>query len=171
MYSAFARKLFEANSSQEAANEIKILIDKLKARRPSLDEFKVAFKEVVYTKSNSKQRSLVRYILREFSTHNSYKYPVDFDDLTVEHLQPQSRIDIDGWTANTIGSLGNLIFLDQETNEKLADKAFDVKKQLLVQDGYSLPNFIFNSDTWEPSDVEEHTEQMAEAAYNTIWKI
>jgi hypothetical protein len=56
MYSSFGRKLFEAPNSQDAANEIAELVGKLRERRPSLDEFNVAFKEISYTNNNSKQK-------------------------------------------------------------------------------------------------------------------
>jgi uncharacterized protein with ParB-like and HNH nuclease domain len=73
MYTSFAKKLYEASGSQESADLIREFVQKLRDRRPSLEEFKVAFKEVVYTNSNSKQKNLVRYILRNFSRHYEYK--------------------------------------------------------------------------------------------------
>lgn len=105
MYSSFAKKLFESEDSQAAAIEIQQFVDKLRSKLPSLEEFKVAFKEVTYTNSNSKQKNLVRYILRGFSGYYSYKYPVDFDDLTIEHIHPQSKIDNE-WSENIVGCLG-----------------------------------------------------------------
>lgn len=59
MYSSFAKKLFESDDSQAAAIEIQQFVDKLRSKLPSLEEFKVAFKEVTYTNSNSKQKNLV----------------------------------------------------------------------------------------------------------------
>jgi len=135
------------------------------------EEFKVAFREVVYTNSNSKQKNLVRYILEKFSLHYSYKYPVDFDELTIEHLCPQNKIGTDEWTESSIGCLGNLIFLDQKMNGKLDTKEFLEKKHILTEESYSLSNFIKDSNDWSPSKVFEHADSMAEVAYNEIWKI
>ena len=171
MYSSFAKKLFEATDSQTAADEITEFVNKLRTKLPSLDEFTVAFREVVYTNSNSKQKNLVRYILRNFSEYYSYKYQDDFDDLTIEHLYPQSKIDDDKWTEKVVGCLGNLIYLEQEMNGKVDSKKFFDKKDALLKADCALPDFIKKSQKWEPSDVKKHTELMAETAYNEIWKI
>lgn len=171
MYSSFAKKLFETTNSQQAATEIEELVGKLRSKIPSLDEFKVAFKEVIYTNSNSKQKNLTRYILRKFSEHYAYKYPVDFDDLTIEHLCPQSMIDGKTWTEELVGSIGNLIFLDQKMNGKLDSKSFFEKKKELLKEGYVLPEFVQKTETWAPNQISEHTELMAEVAYKEIWKI
>ena len=170
MYSSFARKLFEAEDSQKASNEIATLVDKLKDKRPKFDEFKVAFNEIYYTNSKSKQKNLVRYILRKISEHYSYKYPVDFDDLTIEHIQPQANID-NIWNEEAIGKLGNLMFIDQDMNGKLGTKSFPEKMSILKSKQYSIPKFLEHKIDWTPDDVNCHTDEMAEVAYNYIWKI
>jgi hypothetical protein len=171
MYSSFAIKLFDSKDSQEAAILITEFVSKLREKRPSLDEFKVAFREVVYTNSNSKQKNLVRYILEKFSLHNSYKYPVDFDKLTIEHLCSQAKIGEGDWTEASVGCLGNLLFLDKKMNGELDTKDFREKKYILTERGYSLPKFIVELDEWSPSEVFKHADNMAEEAYNEIWKI
>jgi len=128
MYSSFAIKLFEAKDSQESADLIIEFISKLREKRPSIDEFKVAFKEVVFTNTNAKQKNLVRYILKKFSIYHSYKYPVDFDELTVEHLCPQSYIGKNQWDEASVGCLGNLILLDQKQIANLTVKILKRKK-------------------------------------------
>jgi len=170
MYSSFAIRLFESPDSQTAANEIKVLTDKLYSKLPSLDEFKVAFKEVIYTNSNSKQKNLVRYILRKFAEHYSYKFPVDYDDLTIEHIHPQSKIG-GQWQEEIVGCLGNLLLLDEEMNGILDSKDFQDKKKALLEKGYTLPSFIQTISEWTPEAVIQHTDLLAETAYNQIWKI
>lgn len=171
MYSSFAIKLFNAKDSNESAKLISDFTSKLREKRPSLEEFKVAFREVQYTNTNSKYKNLVRYILEKFSIHHSYKYPVDFDDLTIEHIHPQAKIGKGEWDEESVGCIGNLIFLDQKMNGKLDQKSFEEKKQILIDNGYSLPEFVKNSEDWTPESVYENSEKMAEIAYNKIWKI
>lgn len=142
----------------------------LLARRPSWDEFKVAFNEIYYTNTRSKQRNLVRYILKKISEYHSYKYPVDFEDLTIEHIQPQSSIS-NVWSEESIGKLGNLIFIDQKMNEKLGVKGFTEKISMLKSENYSLPEFIKDKTAWTPADVDQNTDALAEVAYKNIWKI
>ena len=170
MYSSFAQKLFESQNPQNAAEEIDKLKHKLRERVPSLDEFKVAFKEIYYTNSNSKPKNLVRYVLRKFSEYYNFKYPVDFDDLTIEHLFPQSKID-QKWPAEIVGSFGNLIFLDSKMNGNLGVKSHQNKINTLVEEGYSIPPLMEQADEWTPEKVVQHTEEMAEIAHSEIWKI
>jgi len=169
MYSSFGRKIFEAKDSQSVADEIKVLTAKLRERKPSLDEFKVAFQEISYTNKNSKQKSLVRYILQKFSEHNSYKFPVDFDDLTIEHIAPQAMIGKNDWSEFDVGRIGNLIFLDEGMNGKLDKKEFKDKKTILKKNKYSVPDYVLEVNKWRPKDIIEHTRIMAEMAYNQIW--
>jgi hypothetical protein len=171
MYSSFARKLFEAKDSQEAANEIGQLVDKLRARRPSLDEFKVAFREVVYTNVNSKQRNLVRYILRKVSEHFGYKYASEYEELTIEHIHPQSMIDVGGWDSFNVGQLGNLMFLDQKANGLLDTKEPKVKVAHLIASGYTVPDELKAIEEWTPELALARTDLIAELAYTRIWSI
>ena len=171
MYSAFARRLYASKSPQTASLEIDGLIGKLRDRTPSFDEFLIGFREIGFTNVNSKQKSLVRYILRNFSVHHAYKTPVDFDDLTIEHISPQSNIGKDSWNDRNIGQLGNLIFIDQKMNQLLDKKPFKEKKKLLESEGYDMSQFMRDSIQWTPAEVSEHTEQMAKVGYDEIWKV
>lgn len=171
MYSSFARKLFEAKSPQEASNEISGLISKLKKKKPSYAEFEIAFREIGFTNNNSKQKHLVRYILRKVSEHHAYKYPVDFDELTIEHIHPQSLSSHADWDEATVGCLGNLLFIDEKMNGKLDTSDFSKKIQILKDNSYDIPSYIEGCTTWTAKNAIEHTNNMAAEAYNTIWKL
>lgn len=171
MYSSFARKLFESLNSQDAAEEISELVNKLRLKLPSLDEFRVAFKEIRYTNANSKQKLLVRYILRKISEHRGYKYPVNFEELTIEHIAPQSVMGSTEWSEDYIGSLGNLMLLDQRMNGTLGDKSFAEKKRILQENNYDLPDLFKHAGEWSVADVDQHVDELAEIAYKEIWRI
>lgn len=169
MYSSFARKLFEATDSQEAGDEINELVSKLRYRRPSYDEFVVAFRDIAYTNTNSKQKNLVRYILRRISEHNNYKYPCDMEELTIEHLHPQSTL-VNDWTETNVGQLGNLIFLDQKLNGSLKTKEISEKLSILEKAGYDIPTELQGVTEWTPTLSQSRTDNIAEISYNTIWR-
>lgn len=170
MYSSFAQRVYEANDAKKAADEIDSLKVKLRDRIPSYEEFEVAFKEVRFTNVNSKQKNLVRYILRKFSEYHGYKYPVDFDELSIEHIHPQSS-KTDGWDEDSVGMLGNLIFLDPDMNGKLGNRKTSEKINVLKDNGYALPDCVESAEPWRPGNAVQHTEEMARVAYNVIWKI
>ncbi len=171
MYSAFARRLYEAKRSQAAATEIDEFTQKLQDRTPSFDEFLIGFREVSFTNDNSKQKGLVRYILRKFSEHHSYMLPAAIDDLTIEHVAPQAEIGMNSWDSSTVGQLGNLILLDQKMNQKLDKKPFLEKIRLLQESGYGFPLYMQDKTIWTPTEVRGHTEEMARMAYEQIWKV
>ena len=56
-------------------------------------------------------------------------------------------------------------------NEKLNTKNFSDKKKILLKSDYDLPVFIKNTEEWSPKLVIANAENMAETAYNIIWKI
>lgn len=169
MYSSFARKLFECECSQTASDEIAALIEKLRSRKPSIDEFKVAFRELSFTNSNSKQKNLVRYVLRGVSEYCSYKYPVDFDELTIEHLHPQSAMN-EGWDERSVGRIGNLMLLDQKVNGKLDTKPIVEKIKFLEQSGYTVPAELIGLKAWGPDEALVRTDIIAEMVYKNIWR-
>lgn len=169
MYSAFARKLFEAETSQEAGDEINEFMSKLRAKRPSIEEFTVAFKDISYTNANSKQKNFVRYILRAVSEFYNYKYPCDMDDLTIEHLHPQS-VTTNGWHDWNVGQIGNLIFLDQKFNEKLKTHKIEDKLARLKENNYVIPTELVGITTWTPKQALARTELIAKAAYEEVWR-
>lgn len=170
MYSSFAQRLYSCNDAQQAGEEIIVLVRKLRDRLPGFEEFSLGFRSISYTNTNSKQKNLVRYILRKFSLHHGYNTPVDYDDLTIEHIHPQGKIDTT-WTESIVGSLGNLIFLDEKTNITLGTKRFTEKKKILEEEGYGLPAEVVQAESWTPSVVDAHLKKMAETAYTVIWKI
>ena len=137
---------------------------------PSADEFEVAFRESNYTNSNSKQKNIVRYILRKFSEHYKYRYSCDYDELTIEHYYPQSKIG-NVWTEELVGSLGNLFYLEEIENGKLDAKSPEEKKKLLKKANAALPKFIDKASKWSPELIRSHTDDMAKVAQTKIWKI
>lgn len=170
MYSAFARRLFESSDSNAAAKEIKNLVGKLRERVPPYDEFLASFRQIAYTNSNSKQKNLVRYILRRFAQAEEYKFSVDFDELTIEHIAPQVLIG-NGWEASVVGQLGNLMYLDPATNVKIGTKVFDAKLEVLRDGGHSVPHDVRSASAWTAKTVQARTDRLARKAYQDIWKI
>jgi len=171
MYSAFARRLFACTDSNSAALEISALVDKLRDRRPSIDEFVVAFREIGFTKNNTKQKGLVRYILQGFAEHEQFRFSVDRDELTIEHVAPQALIGTGEWNDEVVGQLGNLFLLDPKMNGRLDNKSFQDKMALLAEAKCSLPKSIDAIAAWTPEAVREHTSEMALVAYNEIWAL
>jgi len=173
MYASLARQVTAVMNAQAATPVLAELRNKLKERVPNLDEFLALFPEVIYTNTLSKQRGLVKYVLSRIARYEGHAYSADLDDLTIEHLFPQSKIDGGNWTDEIIGQIGNLILLPKELNDKLENKSFTEKKQLLKANNYQhlLPNYFWAAAELTPELIRQRTRELGEIAYNKVWKI
>ncbi len=169
MYSSFGRKLFEAKDSNSASAEIRALINKLRQRRPTGSEFNAKFEGVIYTKTHSKQRGLIRYILMRLQQLERTPVFGSEADLTIEHLYPQAAIDDRHFPHSIVGQIGNLLLVDTETNGLLKDKSFIDKKKILVDRGYVLPPLYLEADELTPDLIAQFTQQRAELANFKGW--
>lgn len=171
MYAALGRKIAAAQDSQSVALIVNSLRTKLRDLTPSQNEFDAVFPELIYTHKISKQRALVRYALIAIAKHEKIALPVDFDKITIEHLTPQSMIDEKQWTHEIVGQLGNLLLVPEELNDKLKDKDFATKKEILLKEKYPLSDFIRDAVIWTPDSIKERTKQLGQVAYTKVWKI
>jgi len=171
MYASLARRLYESNDVHEALRIIKELKKKLRDRIPSLEEVKALFPEIIFTDNITKQRGLVRYILARFDGQLSSAVPVDYEAMTIEHLASQSLIGTSGFTEDIVGQVGNLILVSGDLNQKLRNKMFSEKKQILQAANFPLPRDIAAASDWSPQNIISRTESMAVESYNELWKI
>lgn len=170
MYSAFGRLIFNARDSNEASIAISDLIQKLRDREVSESEFHVGFEQVIYTKKNPSQKSLVQYILKKVAIHQNQPFVGETDDLTIEHLLPQSAAKNDKEEA-LIGEIGNLMLIDAETNGMLSTNKFSDKRKILLDRGYKLPLPLMEADEISEEVIRNNTSRISELAWNTIWKV
>lgn len=171
MYAALGRRISSAEDSQEAAGIIKDMKEKLSERIPSASEFVALFPELLYTNTLSKQRALVKYVLVKVAKHDQVALPGDWDDLTIEHVIPQAKIDDDTYDEEVVGQLGNLLLVPSKLNEKLKDKPFSEKKKVLLAAKYPLPDEMAGAADWTPELVKRRTESLALKACQKVWCI
>ena len=171
MYAALGRRLFEAKDSQEAAIVIQDLKKKLRARIPSFDEFKALFPEILFTDNLTKQKELVKYILVCIDRAKPSATVTDYEQMTIEHLAPQSMIGSQGFDEEVIGQIGNLLLVPQELNGKLKNKTFADKKTILVAAGFNLPKEIRAAKKWDAAKIRDRTNALAKEAFEKVWKL
>lgn len=170
MYASLARRLHEKTERQDAVEIIKELKTKLKERIPSFDEFKALFPELIYTNNISKQRKLMKYVLIGFHRDLNKSLITDYDQMTIEHIFPQSKMTKE-MNDSIVGQIGNLILIPHELNNKLDNKSFNQKKQILIKNGVKLPESISMAKKWDKKTIQNRTNLMAKKAYDEIWRI
>jgi uncharacterized protein with ParB-like and HNH nuclease domain len=164
-YSKNAIKLSTVKNSDEANIVIKELFNTLTNKLPHYDEFEVKFLELIFLKSRSKDRNVIRYCLNRLIPNTSSCFDIRNDALTIEHLIPQSSNNI---PSELIGSIGNLILVDESTNaEKLRDKELNQKLEYLKSSNYPLAeNFISDDFDGTKEAIEKRTKVIAKYLFN-----
>lgn len=179
MYATHARQLFSAAPGLGKVAVTRDLHAKISAgqRLPTLDQFAAAFALVRYSRLFSQQARLVSYILKCLHRHYApaKTAPIDFREMTVEHLAPQSRTTSDAIVSSlAVARLGNLILVPKALNEKLASKPFPDKQALLLEaagDGLYVDSFVLEASQWTEAEINSRTRTLAEVSYQEVWSL
>ena len=72
-----------------------------------------------------------------------------------------------------MGQIGNLILVTKDLNQKLENKNFKEKKQLLLKHNYKemLPDNFWAVDQLSMDLITQRTADLATLSYDKIWKI
>jgi hypothetical protein len=170
MYASSGRRLSASTQQTQAVDLIKELKGKLIGKLPSRDEFLATFSNLIYTDEASKQKSLMRYTLIGLYPATP-SVPPDFDQMTIEHLRPQSDINRGTMSADLIGQIGNLVLVPKELNGKLDNKTFLEKKKLLLASDYKLDNVLLEAKEMTEDVIVARTKLLGEQAFDRIWHI
>lgn len=171
MYSSPARQLMEAADANEKQNVLSEFLDKLRDRVPSKDEFKAAFWEIRFTDENTKQRQVVRYILRRINQHLHTGTRPDHDTFSIEHIAPQNPSGTATVEPSKVGRLGNLIFVPEDLNGKLKNKHPLDKLKTLRDSDVSLDEVLRSTDRWDDDVVRERSDMLAELCHSEVFKV
>jgi hypothetical protein len=166
-YARLARELLSASTSQRRANVVVEVRDKLRERRPTRDEFTEGFVELKASDAFTHDRRTVQYVLRRHYAHNSRNDLADVSLATIEHLEPQSGSRLDD---DVVASIGNLILVNETLNDKLANKPFAKKQELLGrQRQLWIPQDVIDAKQWGKRAIAQRATRLAHDAYDRIW--
>lgn len=172
MYSTYGRKLFASKDDSERLAVIRELKQKMREKLPTYDEFFASFKTVRFDNSFTKQKKIIQYTLSKIDKfYNKSGSSVNYDLMTIEHLLPQNPKDKTKISDNACSSIGNLILVDEQTNNKLANKDFSQKKQILSSTNIFLDSVLTTQNHLSPTEISDRTELIASLAYNEVFKI
>lgn len=169
-YSTFSKKIRESYTKQETNTIIEEIKNYFNNSIPSIDIFKEKFNELVYLKDNQKNKKIITYILSKFELNRRGTDELILGNVTLEHILPQSEERIP-----ERAKIGNLLLLSGTINSDIGNSDF-VNKKLEFQNSelFYTKEFVKenkNKLTWIVEDINNRTNQMAEEAYNIIWKI
>lgn len=172
MYSQYARKLSEAKDDSQKLNVIRELRQKMRDRIPTYDEFLAAFKTLEFTNGYTKQKKIIQYTLAKIDEHyNKSGVAINYDAMTLEHILAQNPPNKAKDHDDYYGKIGNLILIDEKTNNNLGNKPFSGKKTVLQKASIHIDDVIKNAGDWTTAEIEQRTINLAKAAYNNVFKI
>lgn len=168
MYSQHAIDLARAENPDEVQKILSSLTRKLDAKMPSYEEFEVKFLDLNYLSKKTKSKTIIKYALCRLLGKNSNGLDINHSYLTIEHLLPESTIKTGG-APEVVGSIGNLILTDANTNgHMLKDKSPSEKVKILTENGYPLEqNYLLVKD-WSKEDIQERAKKISHFVYTEI---
>ena len=169
MYASSARQLLEARSKDEKGKVMQEFVAKLRDRVPSYEEFEAAFVELGFTDDNTRQRALVRYLLRRIDHYIRPGTPPDYEQLTIEHLAPQSPNGKGAVSGDVIGMMGNLLLVTEKLNDKLANRPFADKLKILKESDVPMDEPLRDASIWDDEAIESRTKRLARLCYDSVF--
>ncbi len=154
-------------------------VDRLKINLQTKDypkdaEFRERLVDVkLYGSNRSEKAKLMLQSLEESFRH---KEQVDFSNLSIEHIMPQTLNDLwkshlgEDWAITHelfIHTLGNLTLTAY--NGELSNSAFSSKKSEFQKSHLELNAYFQEVNTWRREDIEARSENLADSIIN-IWK-
>lgn len=170
MYAAHAIDLSMNKDDDTKLEILEKLKKEFKRRLPRYQEFEANFTELVFTDQQCKQKRLIQYLLAKIDTQNYSGLPVDYEQMTLEHISPQKPKD-GSEPSEYMGIIGNLLLVNSKLNQQLSNKSFQKKKEILTKSKISLDEIITDSSTWEDEEIKKRTTFLARKAYEEIWKL
>lgn len=168
LYYKHARELTNANNPDKIQSIFSSLTRSLKYKLPEFKEFEIEFTNLVYTKSKTRNKKILTYILSRFMGKSINGLPIDYEFTSIEHVLPQSKES----NEDVVGSIGNLILVDRKTNsEELKNFDFQKKIEILKSKGYPIDSDLLNATQWTEKEISNRAKSMAHKAFYELWSI
>lgn len=141
---------------------------------PKDNEFYSRFKEAKFYGAGDRQIK-TKLILETFEENFAHKESVPFDNLTIEHIMPQT---LSEWWQNHLGeeweethelflhTIGNLTL--SAYNTELSNDDFITKKQRYNESHLELNKYFFPISSWTRTEIEKRAEVLGKEALK-IW--
>jgi hypothetical protein len=171
MYALSARELTAANSKDSRSQVLKSFRQKMQARIPSLEEFEAGLLDVRFSDENTKQRQLVRYLLRRLDEHFRQGDPPDYDQLTIEHLASQKPPGVAEAQPDVVAMFGNLLFVSEDLNGKLKNKPASNKLSIIAAAKCPMDPFLAKAKKWDESAIRERTQVLAKILHQDVLRV
>ncbi|MFZ6772430.1 DUF262 domain-containing protein [Undibacterium sp. SXout7W] len=168
MYSTFAIKLSDSNGNDEIQSILNGLFSMLASKLPSYEEFEVKFLTLTYLANRTKHKNVIKYSLSRQLGEQINGLKINLDNLTIEHLLPESFIK-KGTSEDVVGNIGNLLLVESKTNsDRLKDKEPSEKIKFLKEINYPVKKALVNNSEWSELEIRERSKEIAKVLYQLV---
>ena len=174
----FASACKDLSIDENILNKFKVFLKakENKQRFPTDEEFKdTLLTKNLYEDSNKKTKAIL-YILEKSINKD---FDIDFDDITVEHILPQTNYNnlLDCWKDNIsnfeydkqLHTLGNLTLLIHSDNSSIKNDCFENKKEIYIESNFQLNEYLVDIDEWNSESIKSHANYLVDLALDR-WK-
>lgn len=170
-FSNYSRRLRKAHNKNEIKEILASLREDLRNKVPSKETFREKFGKVWFTNDNDDDKPLVQYILKKIEKYYQPTDEIEFLNLSIEHIVPQSNLTFKKHS----GKIGNLLPLSGAINKDADILPFLEKKKYYSLSQYeSVKAFLKcyeEEKEWTCNHIDKRTSELADLAYDYIWKI
>lgn len=163
-YASFALEAGKCKDKESAKKVIdNKLIGPLDKIYPGLDEFKLKFVQLTYSKKENSNNMKVKYLINKLNCF--YQNEEVFSDMgSIEHILPEAE-------GEDSLNVGNLIMLETTLNEKADKKSYVDKIVIYQESSYNwIKIFAKETGSWDKTMIADRASQLAEFYYNNILK-
>ncbi len=139
------------------------------SKAPSYNQFMNKFRRLKFTSNYTAQKDLIRYYFATLERRMRNTDELTTNNLTLEHISPQAH------AVDQVGSVGNLIPLSKNLNQKAATKSLVEKMTEYRESELKVVKLFVDDfegkDSWEVEDIKKRTTELGKKAYYDIWKL
>ena len=171
MYAASAEQLVRSKDRNSRARALTEFRNKMRQRIPNYAEFEANFNEIEYSDKNTKQKTLVQYLLQRLDGHQRLGAPADYSRMTIEHILPQNPAGASRVPSSGVGKQGNLLLLEESVNSTLGNRDFNAKRNEYRASGTPIDPIIAKAKRWTDAEINARTNWLAKLAYDEVFKV
>ncbi|MBU0588778.1 MAG: DUF262 domain-containing HNH endonuclease family protein [Gammaproteobacteria bacterium] len=157
MYAFHAKTLSSAIEPTRRQKAINDFVTKLSLKLPTEAVFLEKFRALRYSDKFSTQKREVQYVVTKLFTWMFPAVAINPNEMSIEHIEPQSSTvipDVD------VASIGNLWFLKTAFNNQLANSPATNKLTKYKAGQLPCDNTLANATIWTKTEIENRTTEL-----------
>ena len=168
IYSKHARIISSCKDKGKMVDVINNLIKDLQDKVPEYSVFESKFVKLSFSNEDTQYKKLIQYIFKKFEQYKHNTQELAMNDISLEHILPQSD------NISYIYNIGNILPLDNKINNSIGNISFEEKIEYFKRSELKIvKEFVekYKEIEWNEEYINNRAKELAKLAYNEVWKI